>query len=62
MDVECKLPMVSIPLAEYEDLLRESEKVECLKRYIVSADDVLLDTIFSILDYKKGPEEIPYGC
>lgn len=54
--------MVSIPLAEYEDLLRESEKVECLKRYIVSADDVLLDTIFSILDYKKGPEEIPYGC
>lgn len=50
---------IAIPLVEYEELLRESEKVECVKRYCAECiededDETVLDTILTILDTKEA--------
>lgn len=48
-------PTVAIPLKEYEELLRESEKIECVKHYVHSTEDPKLGVAMAILE--KGKEE-----
>jgi hypothetical protein len=52
---------VAVPLAEYEELLRESEKMECIKRFYGDCepevdDSVVLETILSIIDLEEEVE------
>lgn len=58
-DINPYSQVVAIPLVEYEELLRESEKVESIKRFYKDCspevtDDVVLETVLSILDSKVG--------
>lgn len=46
-------PTVSIPLREYEDLLRESERIECVKNYFYSTENPNLGAIMAILEEGK---------
>jgi hypothetical protein len=53
--------VVAIPLVEYEELLRESEKMECIKRFYGDCepevdDSVVLETILSIIDLEEEVE------
>ena len=53
--------VVAIPLVEYEELLRESEKMECIKRFHRECepeveDSVVLETILSIIDLEEVGE------
>ena len=60
-DINPYSQVVAIPLVEYEELLRESEKVECIKRYYGECDtevedSVVLETILSIIDLEEVGE------
>lgn len=52
--------IVAVPLAEYEELIRESEKMECIKRYYGECpevdDSVVLEAILSIIDLEEVGE------
>lgn len=48
-------PTVAIPLKEYEELLRESEKIECVKHYIHCSAEPNTGVVMAILE--KGKEE-----
>ena len=48
-------PTVAIPLREYEELLRESEKIECVKHYVHSTTYPNVDVVMAILE--KGKED-----
>ena len=49
------VPTVAIPLKEYEELLRESEKIECVKHYVRSTAYPNIDVVIAILE--RGKED-----
>lgn len=50
------VPTVAIPLKEYEELLRESERIECVKHYVYSSEYPNIGVVMAILEQGKEDE------
>lgn len=48
---------ICVPKSEYEELIRTSERMECVMDYIENSDIVMLGQIKSILGIKKEEDK-----
>lgn len=49
--------IIEVPKSEFEKLVRASERIATVERYVKSASYVSADDILSILDIKKEGED-----
>ncbi len=52
MSIQVEDKVIAIPLEEYKELLRESEKVAFVKHYVGNTNYASVEMIMAILDLK----------